>query len=113
MKWIGALLLLSVTTWIGFDWSNKLNKRPIQIRQLKNALQILEAEMLYSQAPLQDAFIVISKQIPEPIKSFFQNISEKMNTNQIDLLQIWDEEENELIIISTICIYELVKLMHY
>lgn len=102
MKWIGALLLLSVTTWIGFDWSNKLNKRPIQIRQLKNALQILEAEMLYSQAPLQDAFIVISKQIPEPIKSFFQNISEKMNANQIDLLQIWDEEVSELIKISSL-----------
>jgi len=102
MKWIGALLLLSVTTWIGFDWSNKLNKRPIQIRQLKNALQILEAEMLYSQAPLRDAFIVISEQIPDPIKSFFKNISEKMNTNHIDLLQIWDEEVSELITISSL-----------
>src|SRR5690625_2785995 len=97
MKWIGALLLLSVTTWIGFDWSNKLNKRPIQIRLLKNALQILEAEMLYSQAPLQDAFIVISKQIPEPIKCFFQNISEQMKINQSDLLEIWEEEVDEQI----------------
>ncbi len=102
MKWIGALLILSVTTWIGFDWSHKLNKRPVQIRQLKNALQILEAEMLYSQAPLQAAFIVISEQIPEPIKSFFQNISEKMNANQIDLLYIWDEEVSELIKISSL-----------
>src|SRR5690625_7676047 len=96
MKWIGALLLLSVTTWIGFDWSNKLNKRPTQIRQLKNALQILEAEMLYSQLPLQAAFVTISEQIPEPTKSFFQIISEKMHANQIDLLDIWDEQVNEL-----------------
>ena len=102
MKWIGALLLLSVTTWIGFDWSNKLNKRPIQIRQVKNALQILEAEMLYSQLPLQAAFITISEQIPEPIKSFFFNVSEKMKTNQIDLLSIWDEQVSELIKVSSL-----------
>lgn len=97
MKWIGALLFLSITTWIGFDWSNKLNKRPLQIRQLKNALQILEAEMLYSQLPLQSAFSIISEQIPEPMKSFFLNVSEEMVTNQIDLLYIWDKQVNELL----------------
>lgn len=97
MKWIGALLFLSITTWIGFDWSNKLNRRPVQIRQLKNALQILEAEMLYSQLPLRVAFMTISEQIPEPVKSFFHNVSEKMNTHQIDLLSIWDEQVDEFI----------------
>lgn len=102
MKWIGALLFLSITTWIGFEWSNKLNRRPVQIRQLKNALQILEAEMLYSQLPLRAAFIAISEQIPAPIQSFFFNISEKMNTNQIDLLYIWDEQVDELIKVSSL-----------
>lgn len=106
MKWIGALLLLSVTTWIGFDWSNQLHKRPIQIRLLKNALQILEAEMLYSQAPLQDAFIVIAEQIPEPVTSFFYNISKQMRTNQFDLIEIWDEEVSELIKNSSLTKHE-------
>lgn len=75
MKWIGALLVMIATTWIGFEWSSKFSNRPKQIRQLKNALQILEGEILYSQLPLQEAFFVISKQIPQPIKYFFSNIS--------------------------------------
>ncbi|MDY0396470.1 hypothetical protein RWE15_21815 [Virgibacillus halophilus] len=56
MKWIGALLLLSTTTWAGFEWSKRLSDRPKHIRQLINALQILEAEIVYSQRPLKDAF---------------------------------------------------------
>lgn len=102
MKWIGALLFLSITTWIGFEWSHKLNKRPVQIRQLKNALQILEAEMLYSQLPLQAAFLTISEQIPEPIKTFFVNVSQEMSTNRFDLLEIWDGQVNELLSVSSL-----------
>lgn len=101
MKWIGALLFLSTTTWIGFEWSHQLNKRPTQIRQMKNALQILEAEMLYSQLPLQTAFQSISGQIPEPIKSFFNKLSDNMQGEHIDFLQLWDEQVIELLKVSS------------
>ena len=33
MKWLGALLLIGTTTWIGFDLSNRLGERTKQIRQ--------------------------------------------------------------------------------
>lgn len=97
MKWIGALLFISITTWIGFEWSNKLNKRPAQIRQLKSALQILEAEMLYSQLPLQAAFQSIADQITQPTKSFFESLSKNMELKNSDLLELWDEQVNEYI----------------
>lgn len=92
MKWIGALLFIGITTWSGFEWSHKLAKRPVQIRQLKNALQILEAEMLYSQLPLSDAFKSISRQIPQPTKHFFQALSSEMTTSDADFLILWDEQ---------------------
>src|SRR5699024_11574734 len=78
MKWLGAILFLGVSSWVGFEWSRKFSKRPQHIRQLKNALQILEAEILYSQLPLRDAFLTISKQIPHPTRSFFSVLSEQM-----------------------------------
>src|SRR5690625_7856790 len=53
--------------------------------------------MIYRKAPQNDVFIDNSKQIPEPIKYFFQNISEQMKINQSDLLEIWEEEVDELI----------------
>ncbi|MDC3414423.1 stage III sporulation protein SpoIIIAB [Aquibacillus sp. 3ASR75-11] len=89
MKWIGALLLLSATTWVGFEFAKKLNDRPKQIRQLKNALQILEAEILYSQSPIVEACIAIGKQLPEPICWFFQSVSKDLSKGQSNLFEVW------------------------
>lgn len=103
MKWIGALLFVATTTWIGFEWSHHLNQRPSHIRQLKNALQILEAEILYSQLPLHDAFHTISQQIPFPTKHLFQALSKEMNdTHQINLGELWNEEIDNYMNISAI-----------
>ncbi|WP_010530956.1 stage III sporulation protein SpoIIIAB [Lentibacillus jeotgali] len=90
MQWIGALLFIGTTTLAGFDISKKLNERPKHIRHMKNALQILEAEILYSQLPLPDAFATIAKQIPEPISSFFDLLNTSLSQNNNDLAQVWN-----------------------
>lgn len=97
MKWIGALLFIGTTTWIGFEWSQNLSKRPKHIRQVKNALQILEAEILYSQLPLKDAFTTIASQIPYPMKPFFKNLSIDMVEDSNDLVALWDKHINVLL----------------
>ncbi|MFB4166440.1 stage III sporulation protein SpoIIIAB [Virgibacillus sp. JSM 102003] len=98
MKWIGALLFIGTTTLIGFEFSRKLNARPKHIRQLKNALQILEAEILYSQLTLQDAFQTIAKQIPDPARSFFHRLSRTLvNEKGVDLYNVWDNQVNKLL----------------
>ncbi len=89
MKWIGAIIFIGMTTLGGFEWSNKLNRRPKNIRQLKNALQILEAEIVYSQLSLRDAFEQIAKQTPKPTRIFFQLLGEKMAENN-DFMEVWD-----------------------
>ena len=61
MKWFGALLLIATTTYIGFDMSNRLSERTKQIRQFILSLQMLEAEMEYSQLTLQQIFQTIGK----------------------------------------------------
>ncbi|WP_164218059.1 stage III sporulation protein SpoIIIAB [Virgibacillus sp. YIM 98842] len=96
MQWIGALLFIGTTTWIGFEWSHRLTTRPKHIRQLKNALQILEAEIVYSHLPLQDAFLNISNQIPEPLKSFFKSLFITMKKERISLHEIWDKQVVQL-----------------
>lgn len=96
MKWIGALLFISMTTWIGFEISKRIDDRPKHIRQLKNALQILEAEILYSQLPLQEAFLTIAKQIPNPSRSFFENLGEAMEKGDVELADLWERQVNVL-----------------
>ncbi|MUK87159.1 stage III sporulation protein SpoAB [Ornithinibacillus sp. L9] len=102
MKWIGALLFIGITTWFGFEWSQNLTKRPKQIRQIKNALQILEAEILYSQLPLQDAFATIAKQIPEPSKSFFSYLAASLEKREIDLFATWENAVKNLMETSSL-----------
>jgi stage III sporulation protein AB len=67
-----------------------------------NALQVLEAEILYSQLPLHEAFISIAKQIPEPSKRFFKLIAEKLEGNHIDFEMIWEECVTTLIAESSL-----------
>lgn len=85
------LLFLGTTTWIGFEWSSQLGKRPLHIKQLKNALQILEAEMLYSQVPLQEAFKLISMQVPEPTQHLFASLYEQLKKKSVDFTEVWDQ----------------------
>lgn len=96
MKILGALLLILTTTWIGFEWSRSLTMRPRQIRQLKSALQILEAEIVYSQSPLQEAFIIIAKQLPDPISRFFRYLHENLQQDHANFVTIWEKNVLDL-----------------
>jgi stage III sporulation protein AB len=76
--------------------------RPKHIRQLKNALQILEAEIVYSRLPLQDAFFNISSQIPDPINNFFKSLHMTMKKERNSLYDIWDHQVVHLMEISSL-----------
>ncbi|WP_102027059.1 stage III sporulation protein SpoIIIAB [Salirhabdus sp. Marseille-P4669] len=96
MKWIGALLLLSATTYAGFEFSRRYTNRPRQIRQLKNALQVLEAEIVYGQSPIQEVFSRLAKQLPNPLSDFFRLLNERLERNQqISLYYVWRESLDE------------------
>jgi stage III sporulation protein AB len=102
MQWIGALLFIGTTTWVGFEWSRRLTSRPKHIRQLKNALQILEAEIVYSHLPLQDAFYNISTQIPEPMKTFFTSLCYRMKNERKSMNEIWETQVIQLMRTSSL-----------
>lgn len=76
--------------------------RPKHIRQLKNALQILEAEIVYSHLPLKDAFYNISSQIPEPLKSFFNSLYVTLKAERNSLYGVWDHQVAQLMKTSSL-----------
>lgn len=96
MKWIGAILLIISTTCIGFYMSHRLEKRPKHIRQFKNALQILEAEITYSQVALPIAFHTLATQLPKPLNNFFHDLSEDMLMKKANFMNIWDQAVEQL-----------------
>lgn len=74
MAWIGALIVLTVSTWVGFDIAARFKKRPGQIRQWKSALQMIEAEMVYGQSSLWEVCDNISRQLPQPLSEFYSSL---------------------------------------
>ncbi len=74
MKLIGAIFILLATTGIGFEYARRLSERPRQLRQLKVAIQSLEAEMLYGLTPLAEASEHLAKQISAPLAQFFSRL---------------------------------------
>jgi len=92
MKWFGAIIIISTTTWFGFDLSKKLRQRKQQIRAIIQFIQILEAEMSYSSFPLQHIFENVSRKVDEPINQFYRQLSERLKGIVSDFTFIWEEE---------------------
>ncbi len=97
IKLFGALLILMATTWTGFEAAKRLSERPRQLRQLKVALQSLEAEIMYSHAPLFDACTNISKQIQKPLSWFFEEFAKRLKTGEHTVRNAWHESLTEVL----------------
>ncbi|GGJ62463.1 stage III sporulation protein AB [Anoxybacillus voinovskiensis] len=91
MKWFGALLILLATTWSGFEAARQLNERPRQLRQLKTALQALEAEIMYGHTPLTEASLHLARQLAFPFSRLFERFAEKLKTGETNVCEAWEE----------------------
>lgn len=90
MQWIGAVIILTVTTWAGFDIASRFKKRPGQIRQWKNALQMIEAEMVFGQSSLLEVCENLSLHLPKPINIFFKEILKEDEVWE-DFSSVWSK----------------------
>ncbi len=78
MKLIGAMLVIFAGTMIGFHQASRFVNRAVQIRQLIQALQRLETEIVYGFTPLPEALAKIGRQLSEPLAFLFQRTAETL-----------------------------------
>ncbi|GIN89584.1 stage III sporulation protein SpoAB [Siminovitchia terrae] len=95
-KLIGALLIIGTTTWAGFEASSHLTRRPKQLRIIKDSLQALDAEIMYSHTPLGEAAKKISSQMPEPAARLYKTFSEKLSKTDASVKSAWKESLDEV-----------------
>lgn len=74
---------------------------------------MLEAEILYSQLPLHDAFVSIAKQIPDPCASFFRQVAENLSEKSIDFDLIWEESVESYVEQSSLSVNEKEILLQF
>lgn len=92
MKWISSLIIVLSITWFGYEFSKKLANRPQIIRLLKNALQILEAEIVYSQTSIKESCYTVARQTPEPVSYLFKSVGNALEKDQESLYPIWEKK---------------------
>ena len=91
MKWLGAMMLISTTTWLGFDLSKKFKDQTTQLRTLMQSLQILEAEINRMHL-CNRIFKNISRKVDTPIQTFYERLADRLNDVVSDFIIIWNEE---------------------
>lgn len=96
MKLLGAILIILATTWSGFEAAKKLTERPRQLRQLKVALQSLEAEIMYGHTPLSEASLHVSEQIKKPLAWFFERFAKRLYQGETSVSNAWSESLDEI-----------------
>lgn len=96
IRWMGALLIVAATTWVGFAWAKHYSERPRQLRQLKVALQALEAEIMYGLTPLDEACQHLADQFSEPLHDFFYQFSKYLQKGAISASEAWEASLDEI-----------------
>lgn len=96
IKLIGAAVIIFATTWTGFEASRHLSERTQQLRQLKTALQILDAEIMFGHTPLHEASRRLALQIPKPLSWFFETFANKLTAVETTVKTAWDESLQEV-----------------
>ncbi|BBW95640.1 stage III sporulation protein SpoIIIAB [Geobacillus icigianus] len=91
MKWVGALLILAASTWLGTAASRLLHERPRQLRQLKAALRVLEAEVMYGHTPLADAADRLARQTAAPFSELFARFAAALNAGETSAAMAWEK----------------------
>ncbi|HWO77598.1 MAG TPA: stage III sporulation protein SpoIIIAB [Bacillus sp. (in: firmicutes)] len=96
VKLLGAVFILAATTWTGFEASRHLNERPRQLRQLKVALQSLEAEIMYGHTPLHEAARKLAKQLSNPLNILFKVFSERLISEETTVRDAWQQSLDDI-----------------
>ncbi|MGG1660146.1 stage III sporulation protein SpoIIIAB [Brevibacillus sp. NRS-1366] len=82
VKVIGAVLILFSATMVGWQIGRYYAYRPVQLRALLVALQMLETEIVYGLTPLHRAFVKVGHRVSEDVGKMFLLAAELLITEK-------------------------------
>ncbi|GED29562.1 MULTISPECIES: stage III sporulation protein SpoIIIAB [Brevibacillus] len=82
VKLIGAVLILFSASMVGWQIGRYYAYRPIQLRALLVALQMLETEIVYGLTPLHRAFVKVGNRVNEEVGKMFVFAAELLVTEK-------------------------------
>ena len=81
LKLAGGVLVLLVSSWIGFQLAARCSGRPQHIRQTVSCLTSLKAYITYASLPLHEALLQCTHGTEGPVADFFTHTSVLLEQN--------------------------------
>lgn len=81
LKLIGSLLVLLVSSYIGFKMASRCQERPRQLRQIITCVGSMRSHIIYACLPLHEAIAKSTNGIYGPVAEFFQNVAVLLEKN--------------------------------
>lgn len=100
LKMIGAVLTITSCSALGFYFSNELNLRIRQLRELKKYMIILRGDIRYGGTPLPEAIGNLARRSPGTFKKFLSRVSGELYESGGGTFQdiwgkcVWSELKN-------------------
>lgn len=89
IKYISVFLVFLISIYIGNLISKKYTLRLTELKDLKNALNIIESKIKFTYEPLQDIFIQTSKMVSNNISKIFVQACNNMKTDNAE--EAWNK----------------------
>ncbi|CCO08906.1 stage III sporulation protein SpoIIIAB [Desulforamulus hydrothermalis] len=80
LKFIGAAAVLLSCTLMGLLVAGSYSRRPVEIRCLLNALQMLETEVTYGATPLPEALAAVAERCDPRVALLFNRAAQELLT---------------------------------
>lgn len=89
IKYISLFLVFCISFYIGNLISKKYSLRLAELKDIKNALNIIESKIKFTYEPLPDIFIQTSKMVSKNISQIFVQASNNMKKENAE--EAWDK----------------------
>lgn len=83
LKLVGGILVLFVSSYIGFQFAARCTARPARIRQIISCLGSLKSYITYVCLPLHEALVACTQGTYGPVAELFHNTAALMEENGV------------------------------
>lgn len=84
LKALGCIFILGGCTLIGFILGENLKNRLLQLKEIEQALYVLQNEIVYTRTSLPEIFFHVGEKCIKPINHIFFQVSKLLSDNEVD-----------------------------
>lgn len=98
IKMMGGLVLIGLTSAIGFIKAGELNERVKKLQSFKCMIIFLEGELRFHRAVLSEAFENVGEKLEHPFSGFLKTMAEEMEGRASDGFEdVWEKNSGILL----------------